>query len=412
MLTIRKKKKRRARRRRPFNKRLLWIIPLILLLIAGIVYLFLHFIGAESSAGTGAMQFKLTDKNLIIIRNETIVSASAHSRLDFLAQEGDRVSAGDPVATVYKLGYSDELMQSLLSLRETAYAAQIERLGSTKDARLEEMDEDISQLKNEVADKLISGGGEDLQALYVRLDKLLKERMEYLRVKVQENETLRSIYNDIAAQEQLISTWTETATAPVSGTVSYYFDGYDSALDSENFGMISYSLLRRAIKETGSSVWHSNDGTSVCRIVDTEKWYAVFLTAGSDPQRSAAGVEYQLDIKGYGSFTGVAQEPIINSDNVINIIEVNAEMGELISARVVKANITATVTGLTVYRQGVTVENNVPYLSVVSGKDRRSVPVDVLAVSGETAVIRPHNTGDVLSEGVRYWYSITLFKKK
>lgn len=412
MLAVRKKKKRKTRRRRPLDRRLFLFggIGAVVVLVA--VYLFLHFIGAESTAGSGLQQFRLDDKSIVVVRSETVLSATEHSRVDFLVQEGEQVALGDPVARVYKLGYSDELMQSLLSAREAVYAAQMERIGSTKDAKLEEMNAQIDSVKAAVAEHLMDSGSADLQALLEELDGLLSTRMEYLRDKVQENETLRALYADAAEKEQLISTWTENCTASASGTVSFYFDGYEEAFDAEKLNMVSANLIKRALKETGSSVWNSTDGKRVCRIVNNNKWVIAFVTSSTSLQRTAQGMEYEISADGYGTFRGIALEPVLYGDSVVNLIEMQGDMQGLINIRTVKADITSAASGVAVKARAVTFNNGMPYIQVVTGKSRRAVCVDVLAVNGDTAIVRAHDSGDVLTEGVRYWYTVTIFKKK
>lgn len=412
MLTVRKKKKRKTRRRKPLDRRLFIFggIGIVVVLVA--VYLFLHFIGAESTAGSGLQQFRLEDKSIVVIRNESVITASDHSQVDFLVREGDAVSAGDSVARVYKLGYSDELMQSLLSAREAVYAAQMERIGSTKDEKLEKMNADIDAVKARAAEHLMASGEGDMQALLEELDGLLSTRMEYLRVKVQENENLRALYADAAEKEQLVSAWTENCTAPAGGTVSFYFDGYEEAFNAEKLNMVSANLIKRAVKETGASVWNSTDGKRVCRIVNGNKWVVAFVTSSSSLQRTAQGMEYEITADGYGTYRGVALEPVINGDSVVNLIEMQGDMQGLINIRTVRANITAAASGVAVKARAVSFEDGVPFIRVVTGKSRRDVRVDVLAVNGDTAIVRAHNSEDVLTEGVRYWYTVSIFKKK
>lgn len=405
-MIIRKKKRRRARKRRTFSWRVPILILVGLVIAAAAFFAFIYFNGTEATAESGAMQFMLNNKSTVIIRSESLYTASEHIRIDYLKEEGDRVSAGDKLAVVYKLGYSDELMQTLLNAREAVYAAQMERLGATKDSRLEEMNGAIDAIKADIRDSVMLSSGEDLQGLNRRLDTLLKERMEYLRGKVQETENLRALYAEVEKQEGLISTWTEEVTAQNNGVVSYYFDGYEQALTSSKLNMISADLIKRALKETGTSKWNNDDKTRVCRVVNTGKWYAAFVTDEKDLTRAAEGVQYQVDFHGYGIYTGTALEPVISGSSIVNILEFDEELGGLIEARTVKADITAPVSGVSVKSKAVTFDHGKAFVKLVTGDDRRSVRVDVLAHDGDTAIVRAYESGDVLIEGVRYWYTI------
>ena len=405
-MIIRKKRKKRARKRRRFNWRIPITILVGLILAAAAVFAFIYFNGTEATAESAVMQFKLNNKSTVIIRSESLYTASEHIRLDFHKEEGEQVSVGDKLATVYKLGYSDELMQTLLNAREAVYEAQMERIGATKDSRLEEMNESIASLRAAVRDRVMLYEGEDLESLYRQLDEVLKLRMEYLRGKVQETENLRALYASVDEKEALISSWTEEITSQSKGVVSYYFDGYEQALTSSKLNMISADLIKRALKETGASKWNNDDKTRVCRVVNTGKWYAAFVTDAKDLTRVAEGVEYEVNFRGYGSYKGVALEPVISGTSIVNIIEFETELGGLIEARTVRADITAAVSGVSVKSKAVTFSDGKAFIKLVTGSDRRSMRVDVLASDGDTAVVRPYDSGDVLTEGVRYWYTI------
>ena len=405
-MIIRKKRKKRARKRRRFNWRIPITILVGLILAAAAVFAFIYFNGTEATAESAVMQFKLNNKSTVIIRSESLYTASEHIRLDFHKEEGEQVSVGDKLATVYKLGYSDELMQTLLNAREAVYEAQMERIGATKDSRLEEMNESIASLRAAVRDRVMLYEGEDLESLYRQLDEVLKLRMEYLRGKVQETENLRALYASVDEKEALISSWTEEITSQSKGVVSYYFDGYEQALTSSKLNMISADLIKRALKETGASKWNNDDKTRVCRVVNTGKWYAAFVTDAKDLTRVAEGVEYEVNFRGYGSYKGVALEPVISGTSIVNIIEFETELGGLIEARTVRTDITAAVSGVSVKSKAVTFSDGKAFIKLVTGSDRRSMRVDVLASDGDTAVVRPYDSGDVLTEGVRYWYTI------
>ena len=398
-MKIRKKRKKKVKSR--IDPKIPIIIA-VLLLVIGAVLFFLLNNGREETAEYGTMMFGLKDKSAVVIRDEYTYIASEHTKTDFLKAEGASVQAGDKLATVYKLGYSDELMQSLLNSREDVYRAQMERIGSTKDQRLDDINASILDVKDRIEASVMQGSGEDLEELYRQLDALLKQRMEYLRGKVQETETLRSLYAQVSAKEELISAWTEDIVSSHSGIVSYYFDSYEQALNAEKLNMISADLVNRAIKGKGAANWTTDDKTRVCRVVSPNKWYIAFTTKGEGMTRIAEGVEYDVAIKGCGTFRGIGHEPIVSGKEIVNLIEFDTDPGELIEVRNVKADITAAVSGIKVKSKAIGFEEYIPYLELVLTNSHHSVRVDLLANEDGYALIRPHE-GETLSEGVRYW---------
>lgn len=399
-MIIRKKKRKKARSR--ISPGILAVIG-VLVLVIGVLLFILLYNGKEEITEQGAMMFTLNGQSAVIIRDESVNLSSEYARIDYLKPEGAAVEAGDKLATVYKLGYSDELMQVLLNAREEVYRAQIERLGSTKDQRLDEMESAVAALKARVEESLMRSSGEDLLSLYRELDSALKERMEYLKTKVQETETLRNLYASVAAKEELISAWLESSVAESSGVVSYYFDGYEQAMNAEKLNMLSADLVKRALKDSGAATWTTDDKTRVCRIVSPDRWYIAFLTEYDELTRLVAGMEYTVEIKGFGKFKGVALEPVISDKTVINVLEFNEDIGDLINVRTAEIDVSAPMSGIKVKGSAIKFADGNSYLELLLSESHYTIRVDVLAVEGDYVIVRPHESGDILNEGVRYW---------
>lgn len=144
-MIVRKKRKTKKQRTRIDPR--FWIIIGALAAVIGVLLFILIYNGREDVTGRGAMMFSVSGKSAVIIRDEETYLSSEYARVACNMEEGAAVNAGDSLATVYKLGYSDELSQSLLMAREEVYKAQLERIGSTKDSRLDEMNEEILSLR-------------------------------------------------------------------------------------------------------------------------------------------------------------------------------------------------------------------------------------------------------------------------
>jgi hypothetical protein len=404
-MIIRKKRKKKRRahvKRRRINPSVYFITG-GLVLVLGLILLLILYHGGEEVTKRSADIFRLENKNAVVIRDEYVYLSTAYSHVDCIAEEGKDVSEGDKLAVVYKRGYSDALMQSLLNAREEVYKAQMERIGSTKDTKLEEMNASAAAITARIEACVMRGSGEDLGKLYRELDAVLKERTEHLRGKVQETETLRALYADADAKEELISAWTEEVYAENEGAVSFYFDGYEQAMNVEKLNMLTAALVDRAIKESGSSHWTTDDNTRVCRVVNRNKWYLAFTTGEEELSRTAAGIEYEIAISGVGVFRGVALEPFLSGKEFVNLIEFDTDIGDLMEIRSVKATITAAVTGIEVKSTAITFEDGKPYVELMIDDSHLRIWVDVLSVGKETVIVKPHNSTDVLGEGVRYW---------
>ncbi|MBR5713899.1 MAG: hypothetical protein IKX58_03780 [Clostridia bacterium] len=401
-MMIQKKKKRKKRARNGIRPMMIIIPVALLAVIAAVIFLLLRN-GREETASADSMQFTLNNKSAVIIRDEYTYIASEHTKTDFKKEERSAVHLGDSLATVYKLGYSDELMQSLLNAREDVYKAQVERIGSTKDSKLDEINDGIKLVKKQIEACVMRSSEDDLETLYRSLDELLKQRMEYLQGKVQETEKLRALYSAVSAKEDLISTWTEEVISAHEGIVSYYFDGYEQAMNAGKMNMLTADLVNRAAKGKGAANWTTDDKTRVCRIINPNKWYVAFTTKGESLSRVSSGIAYEVRIKGYGNFMGIGLEPIISGNEIINLIEFNTDLGGLIEARSVSVSVKADVSGIKVKASAITVENNLPYIELIMPYSHNMIQVDVLAVEDKMAIVRTHDGSGSLTEGVKYW---------
>lgn len=399
-MIIRKKKRKKKKSR--IDPKFYVIIGVLLAVIAGLLVILLYN-GKEETTERGTMLMELENVSTVIIRDEEVYSSPEYARISCLVEEGASVTEGEKIATVYKLGYNDELMMSLLSSREDVYNAQMAKIGDTKDAKLDEMNNAIADAKARIEACVLQNSGEDLLSIYRTLNTVLKERMDYLRGKVQETENLRALYATVESKEELISAWTEDVIAKGDGAVSFYFDGYEQAINAEKLNMLSGDLIKRVLSDSGSSTWTTGDRTNACRVVNRNRWYAAFVTGSESLTRLASGVEYEVSIAGYGKHTGVALEPMIIGKQVVNLIEFTDDIGALINVRTAKANVTAPVSGIKVKGKAIRFEDGVPYLELIMSESHYSIRVDVLAVEDEYAVVRPHESGDILNEGVRYW---------
>lgn len=389
-----------VRRRSNPNIRFYIAIAIILVLIGALLFL-VFFGGTEEITERGVMEFS-ADAEAVIIRDELTYVAPQFTRIKYGAHEGSLVKPGDELATVFRLGYNDELMVALLDDREQVYNEQLKLIGSAKDEKLDEIEAAVCELQERVTASVMGGSGEDLASLQEQLGEALAQRREYL-LKVQAKEELNALYAKEANQLDIVEKWTEKIKAEGAGRVSYYFDGYEQAINHEKLSLVTSDLLRSALKGSGAASWTTDDGTRVCRIVSPDHWYVAFLTEDDELTRVAKGMEYEVAVAGYGTYSGVALDPVISGDKAINIIEVNADIGGLIDVRTAKVRVTSSASGIKVKSDAVRFENGFAYVELVLSESHYRMRVDVLAVKDDQAIVRPHDPSDSLNEGVRYW---------
>ena len=120
-----------ARRRVRIKPKFYLLLILSLCCLAGLIALLVR----DPSSGTlqaGTMTASIEAK-AVLVRDEMCVSVEKYDRVNFIAREGESIYTGMPVAEVYKWGYSDDMNQSLASIRAQIYDAQMEVLAGRRD---------------------------------------------------------------------------------------------------------------------------------------------------------------------------------------------------------------------------------------------------------------------------------------
>jgi len=227
------------------------------------------------------------------------------------------------------------------------------------------------------------------------MKELLNQRTVYLKNSVQADVELNSLYSEETAKLAQIAEYTSTVNAKMTGLVSFYFDGYELVLNGEKLDVVSADVIKKIINGE-SGVNAATSESLLFRLVDPNKWYAAFITSPSDGASLMGGQTYTVTFDGMKDimYTATALEPVVCDGGIVNMLEFTENIGELLSIRVIKATVTAQLTGLEMNAAAVKSKNGESYITTSTG----DVPVTVIAVNGDKALI----TGDGLVEGMRY----------
>jgi hypothetical protein len=93
---------------------------------------------------------------MLIFRTEAVIEGKNYGKTDFIAEEGQRVAAGDEIAEVYSWEYNDTTMSQLLDLQETIidYEVNTSRAGVI-DAKLTDINSRIGTKVGEIEQSLL-----------------------------------------------------------------------------------------------------------------------------------------------------------------------------------------------------------------------------------------------------------------
>ena len=349
---------------------------------------------AEGSMNTEVQQ------SFAVIRNEQVISVDKYDRIQHKVEEGSTVAAGTPVACVYKWGYSDDMMQALLQIEADIYEEQMTQLASVEDLGLIDVNNRIEVVKDRLQSAILNKGTEDVLTIENELTALLEERQAYLATRVQSTETLNALYQERATRLDQLNQWRTDVSTAADGRVSFYFDGYEQALNVAKLEIISTKLVLGAIKGSSATDPTMDSEKLLYRLVDPNVWYVAFITSGSDMYRVVEGERYEVSFSGESetTYVGIAQKPLKSGDSFINILKFERDIGRYISMRSIKGDISLHATGLTVNKDAILFDEDMLTYVKVKGSDK-IIYVDILGIDGDNVLIRASGDSDVLAVG-------------
>lgn len=272
-----------------------------LLLLAVIAYFGVQGYRYVTDPETTAIVYRYRSEQAIavrgyVVREEQVVDC-AETLLELTHAEGERIGAGDTIATVYRSAEALRATQELEALR-----AQKEQLEYARSAANDT--ETALKLDSEIRDHILSvraayeaGSFSALDALSDRLKTTVLKR-EYAYNGSEELGARLEELNAQIREASAASGGTTRVTASVSGTYSAVADGYEGVLTPESLADMTPSGLAAVSPQSVSS--------TVGKIVSGSKWYFAASVSEADAARlrtgqrltlrMASGVDFDLPV--------------------------------------------------------------------------------------------------------------------
>lgn len=380
-----------------------YVLLVLLLALLGVLLYFLLGGGREGELAMSTMRLSRSEKT-VLVRDEVSRTVERYDKILFDVVEGAHVNMGDQIAQVFKWGYQEQTMQTLLDVEKSIYEYQVSQIKGIVNPELDALNVQLQQKQNAIRAAVRGESTADMLTLEQELKALLSTRKELLR-DIQPDEALNSLYQREEQQLTNLNTWKRDILNDVGdGVVSFYFDGYEQALSAKKLDMINSDLVAGVIR--GSGIVSNIDTTDVSplyRLIDPDHFYIAFLTDASSAFRVTRGESYTVVFSGYADqpYTGTALAPIVSGKQIVNLIEFNQPMQDLMGVRVVEVSIMKDVTGLYVPLEAIEMREGVPGILRVAGEETVWTQVDVLAADEEGAIIRAAG-GEALMAGLRY----------
>ena len=172
----------------------------------------------------------------VIIRDESVFSSGTIARVEYVAMENTLLNAGDTIAYLYSTGYSESELERLEDIRANIQAYHKTILNNIVDNDLNRLDRIVDMRALELKSLVTHQTTGNLLSLVRQLESAMVDRQDYMRANQREDLNLNRLYQDESTRMNSIASWRTEATADEAGVISFYTDGYESALTPDALG--------------------------------------------------------------------------------------------------------------------------------------------------------------------------------
>lgn len=343
----------------------------------------------------------------VIVRDETPYDAEGVTSVDHIAPEAVTVGYNQEICEVYSSGYSTREMNTLQDYRNAIrdYQKQILDTATTYDARMIRLQGDVVNRAKEIR-SLLAGARGSLTNQQTLMTAAVEARQQYFRSSHPNDARLSRLYDDETAQLQRIQSWTKKYVSSHSAIVSFYSDGYEYGLTSQNYMSFTPAEVRRMFggqrPETATDL---KGKTTLYRLVRDGSWNVLFLARQTD-WNPIKGQTYQLQLERFQetTVTATVEDFIRSGGELLLQLSVSGSVSDVLYMRTCQAELTESIPTLRVPERAIYQQDGMDVVVVVSGGAEGYVPVNVIRRSEGYAYIAPVTQG-LLFEG----QSIRLF---
>ena len=352
--------------------------------------------GSMSSLFTG---------DAVVVRSETVVSQESVSQIGFDVEEGESVTRGTLVATIYTAGFNAKEWVTLNNYRN-----QIKKYhkvlinGAVTDQNLLSRISEVQMRAMEVQ-RLVHGARGSISAQEKLLKEALQSQQIYIKQKNPDDQKLSRLYDDEYNQQQRISTWTKQFAAASDGIVSFYTDGYEKKLNMSTFADFSPAQVRDMYNgkaPADEAAAGMRNATDIYRLVRKEQW-AVLMLCNEKDWIPTEGRTYHLVIESFDN--SVLTATVYNATRsggellVRLLVDDTDFLDKALYLRSCQVRLGENVNSLMVPSRAIYVQNGRKGVVISTEGGEYWTGVEVISDDGSTAYVVPDNAG-VLYEGM------------
>jgi len=369
----------------------------LIIVIAVIVGLcFLLFVPSKSYIRYGSMSAS-GFCDAAVIYDEQLVSVPENDRLIYRAAEGELVTKGQTLASLYKKGYVVSAVKDLWELQKSIVLAQeSETIKDIYKPELVQYDLDIEKTLKSLQD--YEEGDLSYFELNAELIRLMEERQQYIRDNFSPSDSVALLYEDEKERAAALSGWQEEVLSPADGYISWFADGFEDSLNASALSNVTASLIKQALN--GNNPVNNRRDGEIAKIISPEKFY---IAAICDNQAITAGAETEIYISGVDGAFNARVYDVLNERERVVIFEISGEVDRVLGLRSVKISVNSPINeGFIVPSGFIREDEQGQYIYILDDKGQKNaVYVNRLAEEDNSTLIAA-KSGELPLNGVIY----------
>ncbi len=373
----------------PYKDRKRLSVPQIMLIVLTLAFAAWYLITsltpepayfAQITAGTLGDRYT---GDCLIVRDEAPYDAEGLSSVQYVAEEGTVVYRGTTICNVYSSGFSTREITTLQEYRDQIKEYQTKLLKSeiTTDAWMEKLESEVMTRARETRE-IISGARGNMNNQEKLLSAAIQARQSYLREKYADDQRMTRLYDDEQSQLQRISSWTKQYVAVADqAIVSFYSDGYEYGLTTQNYDQFTPAQVRAMIngqKPEGNNML-AKGRTTIYRMVKDRYWYVLMLIRESN-WNPVEGAVYDLKLENFTDTTVKATvESFTRTGGELEVrLSVQSTVMPVLYVRSCTGVLGDSVASLTVPERAIHIQDNMPGVVAIDGEYQWFIPVSIL----------------------------------
>ena len=320
-------------------------------MFVGIFCIYAIFVGFKSLISSnpktvlpekGTLIEKIGTKGFVIKDEDVVKSNSTGQLISYEDKEGQRISAGEEVATVNSSNNTNVLKEQIAELEKSITSLE----KSEKDSKVIKKEksklEGIQANLVENLQTLISQGDfEDIYLIKSQLALYDEKNKDISFSNTLAGQSLENLKQKKDSLTSELTTNTKNYTTLTGGILSYNIDGYESVYLPKEFENYKYENLIHEKEKKYTKTTEINSGDGIFKVVDSLEWYvALKIEDNSQIEGLEKGNTVRISINGDTNYLkGYIVTINPSKDKSVIVIKLNTRLHEFYNMRFPKIDL-------------------------------------------------------------------------